>query len=286
MARTQPAPMAIRGSWLLSVAIVVAIGIVNLIWAFTDWHFNDLNAYYEAALRIREGDVLYGGEVQPWTAYRYAPWFAYAFLPLSYLPWTVLAVAWSVFTIGCSVLAVWPLIRHRTRPALMLAGIMGPLLVAVSASGNIQAAMVALLVWTVHGRWGPVTIGLAASLKVTPILLALTYLGRREWRRAAVAAVVAIVLWAPALAFTIEPITLNGGGGLSTVEWLVLGGGSIAGAVIVSQHWPRYGLLSTGVAAYLATPRLFLYDTTILLVSVGQLNHHETQEPRASEIVG
>ncbi len=141
-----------RVARLVVIAIIVAIGLVTIGWAFTDWHFNDLHAYQSAALRIRDDGQLYGGDVTPWTAYRYAPWFAYAFVPLSYLPWSLLVVTWTGFTLACSVLAVLPLIRDGRAEALALAAIFGPLLVAVSASGNVEAPMIALLVWTTGTR--------------------------------------------------------------------------------------------------------------------------------------
>lgn len=269
MDRTLPASWRLpRLAYLVVVAVVIAIGIVNVLWAVTDWHFNDLHAYYSAAERLRSGEVLYGGDVTPWTAYRYAPWFAFAFLPLSLLPWGLAAVVWTTFTMLCSLLAIWPLLRSQRREALLLAGIMGPLLVALSASGNVQAPMIALLVWALGTRWGPIAIGIAASLKMTPILLVLAYFGTGEWRKAVLSAAVTAFLWAPIILFRIEPITFDfGGAAVTIVVWITLAAIGILGAIVVSRRWPRYRLLAASVAVYLITPRLYLYDATILLVS-------------------
>jgi hypothetical protein len=259
---------AARMARLVCIAIVVAIGLVNLIWAFSDWTFNDLHAYQSAALRLRDGADLYGGNVTPWTAYRYAPWFAYAFVPLASLPWKVLVVVWTGFTVGCSMLAIVPLLRDRRPQALLLAGIFGPLLVAVSVSGNMQAPIIALLVWALPTRWGPIAIGLAASLKVTPLLLCIGYLSNRQWRQALAAAAIATLLWAPVLFFQISPITFDSGGAaISTWAWLVLGGGATLGALWLAYRGSRWAWLGAAVAAYLSTPRLYLYDTTFLLAA-------------------
>ena len=260
-----------RVARLLAVAIVAGIGIATIIWAVTDLHFNDLDSYRLAALRIRDGEQLYGGDVGPFNKYYYAPWFAFAFVPLSYLPWELLAIGWSVFTVGCSLIAVWPLVRHGTVEAWVAAGIFGPTLVALSLSGNIHAPMLAMLVLLLRTRWGPVAIGVAASLKATPILLVIAYVGRREWGRASLAIGVAALLWAPLLLFELAPITFESGGAALRLElWLALGAIGALSALLVTVRWPRFRWLASSVAVFLATPRLYVYDITILLAATAK----------------
>lgn len=262
-----------RVARLVAVAIVVAIGIAHIVWAIADLHFNDLDSYRSAALRLREGEQLYGGDVTPFNKYYYAPWFAYAFLPLSYLPVPVLAVVWTSFTVASSGIAVWPLIRHGSPDALLAAGIFAPILVALSLSGNVHAPMLAMLVLLLRTRWGPVAIGIAASLKATPILLVVAYVGRREWGRAALAILVAGVLWAPLLLFDLAPITFESGGAALRLEiWLSLAALGATGALMATALWPRYRWLASSAAVFLATPRLYLYDVTILLAAVPPRN--------------
>ena len=67
----------------------------------------------------------------------------------------------------------------------MLVALFAPILVGISAVGNVQPLLIAALVWSVERRSGPAWIGVAASLKIFPILFAAVYLGRREWARAA-----------------------------------------------------------------------------------------------------
>ena len=253
---------------VVAVAIVVGIGIATVVWAVTDVHFNDLDSYRSAALRIRAGEQLYGGDVGPFNKYYYAPWFAYAFVPLSYLPWEVLAAVWTAFMVLCSGVAVWPLVRVRTPHSLVAAAIFGPTLFALSMSGNVHALMLAMLVLILPTRWGPVAVGVAASLKATPILLTIAYIGRGEWRRAALAGAVGVLLWSPIVFFDTAPITFDSGGAaLSMWAWLTITGVGALGALIVAVRWPRHRWLASAAAVYLSTPRLYVYDLTIVVVA-------------------
>ncbi|MDQ3690385.1 MAG: glycosyltransferase 87 family protein [Chloroflexota bacterium] len=253
---------------IIAVAIVVGIGIATVIWAVTDVHFNDLDSYRAAALRIRAGEQLYGGDVGPFNKYYYAPWFAYAFVPLSYLPWELLAAVWTAFMVLCSGVAVWPLVNVRTPHSLVAAAIFGPTLLALSMSGNVHALMLAILVLLLPTRWGPIAVGVAASLKATPILLTIAYIGRGEWGRAAWAGAVSVLLWSPILLFEIAPVTFDSGGAaLSLAAWLGLAAIGAVAALIATIRWPRHRWLASAAAVYMSTPRLYVYDVTILVVA-------------------
>lgn len=57
---------------------------------------SDVAAYWGAAERIRAGEPLYvAGVANASDLYRYAPWFAYAWVPLTYLPSDIVTSAWS-----------------------------------------------------------------------------------------------------------------------------------------------------------------------------------------------
>ena len=78
---------------------------------------------------------------------------------------------------------------------------MGSLLVSNLPAGNVTTLMVGALVLALRTRAGPIVVGLAASLKVFPLLLVAGYVAERRWRAAAVATAVAGVLWLHVLAF-------------------------------------------------------------------------------------
>jgi Glycosyltransferase family 87 len=256
---------AIRLARILALAVIIGVGISELYFAITGWTQNDAGAYWNAAMRLRDHQPLYPvvADVEASDVYRYAPWLAWLTVPFTYLPVQVAGAIWSVFLLAGSVLAVLPLAR---RGAWVPVAFFFPILVGISAYGNVQALLIASLVWSVDRRSGPVWVGVAASLKIFPILFAVTYLVRGQWLRALVAVVVGGLLWAPALLYDLTGyVTEPGQAGLfgSTLVWSVVA----VGAVLVTA-WlarTRYGLLSAAGAVILTAPRFFIYDVTYLL---------------------
>src|SRR5207244_12433735 len=124
--------------------------------------------------------------------YRDATWFAWLAVPFTFLPVQVAGAIWSAVLVGASVLAVVPLARRR---AWLQVAFFFPILIGISAYGNVQALMIAPLAWFIGGRSGPVWVGIAASLKIFPILFLLTYLGRGAGIQAVVGFVGFVLLW-------------------------------------------------------------------------------------------
>ncbi len=262
-----------RGARIIVIALLVGVGINHLYWALTDWNLVDMNVYWEAAQRIRAGEPLYADGSNTFHAYRYAPWFAAAWVPLTYLPEAFVGAAWSGVLLAASAAVLWPLARLRTTPARLLVVMMLPLLIPMVTGGNVQPLMVAALLYGLPRRSGPVWVGLAASLKVTPILFVLVYLGRREWARAATTLVVAAVLLSPALLLGLSPTTVDPGpvAALPAISpFVYIGAVAITSlaALWVNAKRPRYGLVAAALAAVVALPRLFLSDVTTLLAGV------------------
>ena len=81
--------------------------------------------------------------------------------------------------------------------------------------GNVQPAVVALLYAGLERRWGPGVIGVAASLKLFPILFVAVYVARRQWVAAAAAVGLGGFLWLPALARDIRHYPVEVGGAFS-----------------------------------------------------------------------
>jgi hypothetical protein len=186
--------------------------------------WTDGRAYWLAGERLRAGDELYAATISQDSAevYRYAPWFAFAWIPLTYLPENVVAVGW---TFAMVVAWLYPALTFlglgwRERSVACLAA--PPLLVA-ALGGNVQPAVVALLFVGLEHRWGAGAIGIAASLKLFPILFIAVYLGRRQWVPAATAVGLAGFLWLPALASDLRhyPVEVGGAFSLLAVSPLV-----------------------------------------------------------------
>ena len=257
---------AVRLARIVALAVILGVGISELYFAVTAWTQTDAGAYWNAAMRLRAGEPLYPvvANVEASDVYRYAPWLAWLTVPFTYLPVHVAGAIWSAMLLGASAAAVAPLAR---RGAWVPVAFFFPILVGISAYGNVQALLVASLVWSIERPAGAVWVGVAASLKIFPILFAVTWLVRGQWQRTLAAAAVAAVLWAPALLYDLRGyVTEAGQAGLfgNAPAWAVVAVGAALVAAGLARS--RYRWLSAATAVVLAAPRFFIYDLTYLLV--------------------
>ena len=269
-----------RLGWTRILALAVAIGFgVAFIWANArSWNLEDMDAYWNAALRLRAGLPLYPAIADPGApdVFRYAPWFAWLWVPLTYLPKVAVEVGWSAVLIGSTAFVVASILRPPSVAAACLAALLGGLLVRTASTGNVHALLIAALLFGIPRRSGPVWIGIAASLKFAPIAYALVYVGRGEWRRAATAAGVTALLVAPALLYDLSHYPVDPGSGFSLLSivgpapWALVALACAVGAVRFGRA--RHAWLAATIAVLAAIPRLQLYDLTYLAVCLrGQL---------------
>lgn len=253
-----------------AVALGLGIGLA-LISIHGEIIWTDGQAYWSAAERLRFGEPLYPATADPEAAstYRYAPWFAWVWIPLTLLPEPLVAAGWTL-----AMLAAWAL----PLPALLRAGWTGravvfaaapPLLVA-ALGGNIQPALVAALYAGLERRWGPAAIGLAASLKIFPILFVVLYSARRQWWRACIAVAVGVGLWLPALVYGITHYPTAIGGALSLWTISPIAYVAIVGILAV-WAWQRQSWLLASVLVLVASVRFIPYHLGYLLCSRPQL---------------
>lgn len=267
----------IRLARIVALAVIFAITIANVIWALQDWHLHDMNVYWTAGEMWRTTGNPY--TLAPLTndnsVYRYAPWFAALWVPLSELPRLAVNIGWSAILIVTSFTAVWPVLRSGGRAAVPFAVLMFGIFFGMAAGGNVHGLMIAWLVFGVERRSGPVWIALAASLKVVPILYVLVYAGRGEWRKVAEALALTAILVAPMLLFN-RPALVSEFGLSNSLGQIhpVLFWGSAAASVMVAVYVVfrarAYAWLATGTAAYFCLPRLFLYDVTFILPGIAE----------------
>jgi len=238
----------------------------------------DWLAYWNAAERLRIGADLYpvlADQGAP-DVYRYPPWFAVAWIPLTYLPRDLVGAAWVAFMFAAAALVLWPLLTSGRWPAVLLGALFAPFLVQVSVAGNVQPLLVAGLVLTLDARGalethgGPIVIGIAASLKGFPIVYALRYVALRQWPQFITAVVTAVALWMPILLFDLShyPIYAGALAGLwiiSPIAWAVGAGLGVVAAVRYSRSPASW--FATSLAVVLVLPRLLLSDMTFLLVT-------------------
>lgn len=119
-------------------------------------------------------------------------------------------------------------------------------------------------------------IAVAASLKITPLALALVYAGRREWRRFALTIVLTGLLWAPALWSGIDQYPLAGHAiGYARFPVLFFGIIVVGTTATLVLARSRYAWLAGSALAVISTPRLFPYQITLLAVSLAKRTEHE-----------
>ena len=274
--RRPPPPLVWAGAGLLAVLIGLA-GWTELNHAASLSSGSDMDAYWNAAMRLRAGHTLYAtGLATDSDLYRYAPWFAYAWVPITYLPKGAVLLGWMVLCLGAAIASCAPLLWRGPAGWAALALLL-PFQLEGAAFGNVQPLLVLVLLWSVERRSGPVWVALAASLKVTPIVLAVVYAGRGEWRRAAIAAGLTAVLAVPMLAFDLSGYSTDIGAGqmsLLTISPLLWGLGV---AVALGAAWilarTRYAWVAGAVALMVALPRFLLYEIGFALVSLARRPH-------------
>jgi hypothetical protein len=255
----------------LSFGVVIGLALLALANVRDGWWFQDAEAYWNAALRLREGQPLYpsleSGDASD--TYRYAPWFAAAWVPVTFLPQTIVYVAWVAALMAATAVVIWPALRTRSFAGLLLAVLLAALLVPASATGNVQSLMLASLVIGLERRSGPLWIAAAASLKATPILLAAVYVGRRQWARAALAVALSALLAAPMLAFDLSHYPRDIGAAAGPLEFPVMAALAAVGTLVSLRLAPgRFGWLAAGVAVLLAMPRWSYYQPTFVAVGL------------------
>jgi hypothetical protein len=256
----------------LVAASIIGLSIAWLIWAFNGFSFSDADAYRLAAQRLTDGESIYVQAPNQDVAFRYAPWFAAAWVPIAALPEVVGDALWTIVLAGASVFAVLPLARQPFLAARLLAVLGATMLLWTTARGNVHPLVMVALIHGMDRRSGPLWVALAASLKAVPILFVLVYVARREWLRAALtmASTALLVLPMPLLGWELG--TVHPGESLSLYSlvsplvWAVVAVAGIVAATGVAILAPRYAAASAATAAILSLPRLLLYDLTYLLV--------------------
>ena len=267
--------IVVRSARLLAMAVALGWLAYTLASWFLAWNPADAEAYYGAAQRLLAGLPLYPPtNPEAHEVYRYAPWFAVLWIPLTLFPEPAVAHAWSLLMLAASALAAWPLLRRGTPASITLGALLLAFLAETAMFGNAHPLVVALLVWTIRHPTAPLWVGVAASLKVVPILFVLPWAGRGEWWKVAIAIGSAALLAAPILLFDLTDYVTSPGTGLlslyavSPVLWLVVAASSAAVALVLALRGSPWAWLAAAVLMFLGPPRVTTSYLGFILVAV------------------
>jgi len=268
----------VRTILIVAAAIGVAIGVNAFVLHLTTDPLADVRAYYDAGVRLNAGQPLY---IQPATTddpayYRYPPLLAILFRPLALLPFAVAAGVWESLLVAATAALIWRIgIRE---PVLIALGILAMPMLWTLAIGQAQALVTMLLAFAT-----PLGVAAAGHLKLLPWLVALVWVGRRDWRALARFLGWFVALWAiqllvePAgtVAFLSFPSLTQVGDvvnlspyALNPAIWAAL---AFVGLLVVLGLAPsRWGWPAAVAYAVLVNPRLLAYQLSTLLAAFGE----------------
>ena len=175
------------GLWAAAIGVCIIASIVlPMLWQHS---LVDLKVYRLGGSTLlhdpsRLYDVRLAGTVLPFT---YPPFAAIVMVPFALLPWPAAVVVWTVGTV-LSLVAVWRL-SVALPSALLLAVVAGSLLLEpvreTLGFGQINLMLCALILYDVLDRTHPrrgLWIGVAAGIKLTPLVFLAFLAVTRQWR--------------------------------------------------------------------------------------------------------
>jgi hypothetical protein len=236
----------------------------------------DVPTYYLGGQRLNDGQPLYQDtdpDVNPY--YRYPPLLAIAMRPFSLLPYPVFAALWEAGTILVFILFVLRLgVRRRT--TWIALGLLGDQIGDAIPIGQAQTHVTWLL-----ALGQPWSVALAGQIKLFPVLAALYWVGRGEWRKLST-----FLIWTAALVllqFVLAPgavldyvnsVSLDQVGQsnqlspyvVSPALWFALVLAFLVITPVVART--RFGWPTAVAFASLAYPRLFGYHLMTLAAAL------------------
>jgi hypothetical protein len=283
----------IRVAAVVLAGFGLLLGIEVLILHLTTDPLADVHAYYDAGARLNAGLPLYEQTADPNFNYYYfyPPLLAIAFRPLALLPFTTAALIWEAILIAATILTFR---RIGLRESVLFATCLLALpLLWTLAIGQAQALVTMLLTYGT-----PFGVALAANIKVFPGLVAIYWVGRRQWQRLG-----RFALWMATLIglqLVLEPAATIGYldflrldlvanvqnlslYAISPVLWQV----SVVVMVLIALRFAntRWGWPAAVVLSVFATPRLLSYQLSTLLAAFRPTEEPEPVQPPSQSAV-
>lgn len=187
-------PWLVRNARVILVVTFTAAVTMQALWPYGNQV--DMQVYQAAADALLNGRPLYSQGVLGGMHFTYPPFAAVLFLPLAVVWLPLLHVVWALGNLtlltlivrrGCSRFDLPP---EMTVVFLGLALWLDPIRTSLDL-GQINILLLGLVVFDLcrrrPSRWAGVGVGLAAGLKLTPLIFVVYLLFARRWREAAVA---------------------------------------------------------------------------------------------------
>ncbi|MFG2052778.1 glycosyltransferase 87 family protein [Micromonospora sp. NPDC048930] len=160
-------------------------------------HLSDLHIYYGALADLRAGRPLYGYVAENGGPFTYPPFAALVLWPVTALPESVLGALWLLLTVAAVVAVAVPvggaLAAGRSGRPLAVAATATVLMLSAPVQSNLRFGQVSIFVvllalfdgmGVVPARWRGVLVGVAAAVKLTPLLFVAYFLAAGRYRDA------------------------------------------------------------------------------------------------------
>lgn len=271
----QPATKRTTGQWLGIGAVLLLVSLASyalFTYAMSREPAADVAAYWNAAERLRSGQPLYEpGAANASDLYRYSPWFAAAWVPLTFLPREWVEAGWVLAMVAAALASTVPLlVRGPAGWAAFL--LLTPLQLQGAVFGNVQPLLVLALVLGIDRRAAPLVVAMAASLKAVPLIVVVVWLARGEWRRAGLTLALTAILVLPAFLFDLSGYSTEPGPNQLSLAgvWLPLffAGAAASLLAIWVLARTRWAWLAAGTAMIACLPRLLTYEIGFVLVGL------------------
>jgi alpha-1,2-mannosyltransferase len=194
----------------VAALVLVAQAVVFALWPDAHALLIDLQVYRAGGQHVLAGAPLYAGGVLLDLPFVYPPFAAVLFAPLALLPLGLLKVLWTGAGVALLAYVVHRCAPRAGWPVVVLLAVVATALDPVRTTlylGQINILLLALVVGDLLGRPGSrlrgVGVGLAAAVKLTPLLFVVYLVATRRWRAAATA--LAAFLAAAGLGFLLAP---------------------------------------------------------------------------------
>ena len=197
--RVVPARLVAWGPWVFVLTVGLHLASV-LLWPNANWFEIDMQVYRAGGEHVLRGDPLYDSSVFGDLMFTYPPFAAVLFVPLAFLHVNVARVLFFVGDIALLFAVSRMCWRGLTtargadlvKLSLMTAGLavwIDPIRITLYL-GQINVLLMALVVWDLYhsrSRWAGIGVGLAAGIKLTPLIFIPFLLITRQFRAAATA---------------------------------------------------------------------------------------------------